>query len=246
MYRMVAGVSGGTIASMLSMIEDIPFAKLRAAIRPYANSPVKGVHNPGGSFIYTFPKVPGRKAAYGAIFPLAPQNVATVQRTWGLLQLYKVKAIGQAQTSDDAVIPLPYGDDFTYGESMQAPSLFEAALLSFTIATALLGLLLFSTMRWLLRKVTPKPGDGPSDKYVRLSFSYFPILLFPGSALYLDSDRLISFRAMERGFLEGRNITESTPSPETGKPIFVETTISGVGDPGYTLTASSSPVFQSS
>lgn len=45
---------------------------------------------------------------------------------------------------------------------------------------------------------------------------------------------------MERGILKARNITVSTTSPETKKPIIVETVLSGKGDPGYSLTASAS------
>lgn len=43
---------------------------------------------------------------------------------------------------------------------------------------------------------------------------------------------------MERGILKARNITVSTTSLESNKPIIVETTLVGKGDPGYSLTAS--------
>lgn len=45
-------------------------------------------------------------------------------------------------------------------------------------------------------------------------------------------------REMQNGSLEARNITVSTVSSQTKKPVFVETAIFGKGDPGHTLTAS--------
>lgn len=45
-------------------------------------------------------------------------------------------------------------------------------------------------------------------------------------------------REMQNGSLEARNITVLTVSPQTKKPVFVETTIFGKGDPGHTLTTS--------
>lgn len=164
-YRFRGGVSGGTMATVLSTLEEMPFARLKAASLPFAISPLKGVPQPKTALVYTLPDVPGQKRTYGYHLPLAGHNIATVQRTWGLLQQYSSKAIGQVKTTEDAVKPLPYGDQFTYGESARALGPISAALISFTIAVGAASLLLFPPMRWLLKQFVPKPGEGPSDEY---------------------------------------------------------------------------------
>ena len=177
MFRMRGGVSGGTIATAFAMFEDTPREKRLAGLKPYAISPIKGARGSGGSLVYSLPKVPGKSTVYGSKFPLAPHNIATVQRTWGLLQLYKEKAIGQVQTAEDAVKPLPYGDEFTYHESMQASGPISAAIMSLLTVGATC-LFLFPPVRWLLKHFVPKSGEGPSDEYVFKSSTYyrFPIL----------------------------------------------------------------------
>ena len=43
-------------------------------------------------------------------------------------------------------------------------------------------------------------------------------------------------RLLEKGFFKGRNISVSTNIPGASKPIIVESTMAGKGDP-YALTA---------
>lgn len=161
--------------------KEVPFAKLQGASLPFAISPLKGVPQPGLAFIYTVPKIPGRKQKYGYHLILAPHNIAIVQRTWGLLQQYSSKVIGQVKTTEDAVKPLPYGDEFTYGESNLARGPISAALTSFAIALGVVSLLFFPPLRWLVQRLAPKPGEGPSDECV--PFNLLPIHIFPDTSM---------------------------------------------------------------
>lgn len=89
--------------------------------------------------------------------------------------------IGQVKTTEDAVKPLPYGDEFTYGESNLARGPISAALTSFAIALGVVSLLFFPPLRWLVQRLAPKPGEGPSDECV--PFNLLPIHIFPDTSM---------------------------------------------------------------
>ena len=81
------GVSGGTIASVMTTIESIPKTALQNARRPYATSPIIGVPPPPFQFLHSL-SIPGMKPLIGAFFIMAPSNSAVVQRSHGLFELH--------------------------------------------------------------------------------------------------------------------------------------------------------------
>lgn len=64
--------------------------------------------------------------------------------------------------------------------------------------------------------------------------SYLHPLLF--SSTITDS----FYRALEKGYIKACNVSISTPIPGSNKPIIVESTLRGRGDPGYALTSGES------
>ena len=138
------GFSGGTIASMLHMFEQVGDKKIRRILgNPYALDPDDGIKKPrvsdnvGLNFDKDINKWIGP-------FIMAATNTRAVRRSHAL-QNY------------------PYGHNFIYKEVMSMPSLFMALGLTFGL-TSFISLVAFPPTRNILQKFfLPKPGEGPSE-----------------------------------------------------------------------------------
>lgn len=144
------GASGGTIASMLNLVEEASHApELRKLLAdPYVLNPPEMRHGPRQRDINR----PQRDEATGqwiAPFVMAAVNTRVVQRTHALL--------GR-----------PWGDDFTYDEAMlMGPGPAGAAKaggLTAGLATGMGLAAIGPARRALARYVLPKPGEGPSPQ----------------------------------------------------------------------------------
>lgn len=154
------GVSGGTIASMLHVIQESGDPLVRTVlVNPYALDPADA---PRG------PKVPSPMKMrhdpvtgwWGAPFVMAAINERIVRRSAALLD-------GR------------YGEGFRYGELTRmgrgVTGAMSAAGLSAGMG-AFMGLVALPPTRWLLtRFVLPAPGEGPSRETIEKG--YFKILL---------------------------------------------------------------------
>jgi len=80
------GVSGGTFASAMTAIEEVPRSVHKEASLPHSLSPIVGVKPSRPQYWYNLP-IPGGKEIYGAFFFMQPTNRAIVQRTAGLFEL---------------------------------------------------------------------------------------------------------------------------------------------------------------
>jgi short subunit dehydrogenase-like uncharacterized protein len=142
------GVSGGTAASGMQMFEEMAQdPELRTVVGdPYVLAPAD---------LRTGPRQPGmgrptrdaRFESWVAPFVMAPTNSAVVLRTHALL--------GQ-----------PWGRDFTYGETMMTGDGLAGGVAAWGMTAglaAVAGAASFGPTRKLLRKVIPKPGQGPSE-----------------------------------------------------------------------------------
>ena len=163
---MKGGASGGTIASMMNMVEE---ATRDPAVRkmlgnPYALNPEgarKGPRQPG-SVPVTYDK---DAASWTAPFVMAGINTRVVQRS-------------------NALMNYAYGRDFLYDEAM----MMGGGLLGAPAAVALTGAMgafglaaaFGPTRRFLSSYVLPKPGEGPTPEQ-RERGSYD--LLFVGTAV---------------------------------------------------------------
>ncbi len=141
--------SGGTIASMLNMVQEAKSKEVRRVLGdPYALNPKGGFKGPDG---------PDQKSIrfdkdiqrWTGPFVMAAINTRLVRRSHALLGF-------------------PYGDNFRYSEVMSMPEGFKGWMRAATISTGLgmfFGLLIFPPTRKLLQAtILPAPGEGPSKK----------------------------------------------------------------------------------
>jgi short subunit dehydrogenase-like uncharacterized protein len=142
------GVSGGTAASGINMFEEMADdPELRAITSdPYVLAPVDmrdGPKQPG----LGRPTRDDRFDSWVAPFVMAPTNSAVVLRSHALLGL-------------------PWGRDFTYGETMMTGGGITGGVKAYAMTgglAAMAGAGSFGPTRRLLAKVIPKPGAGPSE-----------------------------------------------------------------------------------
>jgi len=154
------GASGGTVASMVNIVEEATKDKelRRQLANPYSLCPKGSITNPQQRSI----KGAKKDSASGnwiAPFAMAAINERVVLRSNALLS---------------------YADDFRYNEAVLMGSgvngAFKANSMSVGLGAFILGIV-FPPTRWALQKyVLPKPGEGPSlDKQEK---GFFDIRFF--------------------------------------------------------------------
>lgn len=142
------GASGGTLASMVDLVEAAAHDKeLRALLAdPYALAPADLRTGPPQPDL-SAPRHDDLSGGWVAPFVMATVNTRVVQRTHALL--------GR-----------PWGPDFRYDEAQETGSGVKGAVVAGAVTGGLaasMGLLaLGPTRRLLTRYVIPKPGTGPS------------------------------------------------------------------------------------
>ena len=161
MYNFKGGISGGTLASAISSIEDAPVLthgamndfsyrereRVPPIIRsrdPCTNSAkAKGLPSKRTKLICSVP-IDG-KTWYGGAFPMCRINRLVVHHTWSLFK-----------RSQDRYPEKVYGDNFTYGEIVAKQSFHQAALYILGLSVFIAGLL-FPPVRLprLLELVSP-------------------------------------------------------------------------------------------
>lgn len=149
------GASGGTIASMMNLMEEASSDReLRKVLaNPYALAPLgdrSGVPQPN----VTLPRFNEGLQAWEGPFVMAATNTRVVFRTHALL--------GH-----------PWGDDFTYGESMLMGDGLTGRAKAMGLSGGLagfMGLAAVGPLRRLMGKALPKPGEGPSPEQQEAGF----------------------------------------------------------------------------
>jgi short subunit dehydrogenase-like uncharacterized protein len=142
--RLKGGLSGGTFASMLGLIEDaVKDKQLRRILgHPYSLNPAderkgpQGRDRSGASFDSDHQR-------WTAPFLMAGINTRVLRRS-------------------NALLGHPYSKDLLYDEAMACRSRLQAMSMSAGLQAFMLGAAL-PPSRWLLKKVLPKPGDGPNE-----------------------------------------------------------------------------------
>ncbi|KAI0828046.1 Saccharopine dehydrogenase-domain-containing protein [Trametes gibbosa] len=206
-YQVRVKPSGGSLATLITMIEDVPRVRLEESYRDYALSPVPAAPSPPLRLAVPVPF--SSKPQYGATWAMAMTNRSVVQRSFGVYQymLDNARTVfgGKLEKEKaDAFCPLAYGPTFSYAEYLipGSGSYLSAALYS-TVFTTIVGLLLVTPIRWIVKMFLTKSGDGPSEE------------------------------EMNQGFLKLTNYTSTASSPAS----VAKTIMWGKGDPGYRLTA---------
>ncbi|MEH6569669.1 MAG: saccharopine dehydrogenase NADP-binding domain-containing protein [Halioglobus sp.] len=141
--RTRGAASGGTIASMLNMMEE---AKGDAFVRDAISNPYS---------LYPAGAAPGQDEAdqsnarydpdfqqWTAPFVMAAINNRVVRRT-------------------NALLGFPWGEDFRFDEALLNSSRFQARSIA-TISNIGMGSLSVTPLRNIAKKMLPKPGEGPS------------------------------------------------------------------------------------
>jgi short subunit dehydrogenase-like uncharacterized protein len=149
------GASGGTVASMMNMMDEVSADPgLRSVLtNPYALAPKDdrdGVPQP----TVTLPDYDLGLDSWTAPFVMAATNTRVVFRTHALL--------GH-----------PWGDDFTYGESMLTGPGFGGRAKAFAMSGVMggvMGAAALGPVRKLLGKALPEPGEGPSPEKQEAGF----------------------------------------------------------------------------
>ncbi|KAJ6578916.1 Saccharopine dehydrogenase-domain-containing protein [Mycena vulgaris] len=195
-YVVRGGVSGGTVATGIIAMEQIPANERRIARTEFTLSPAVGVPSSPSRLIYRLFLPDTRKTLVGAFFFMKAPNRAIVQRSWGLLEVESAHNKTQ----------LHYGPAFKYDEFIVTGGAVRALLLTLGMVVGF-GVFMISPIRWLLKKVLPKSGEGPSES------------------------------VQTNGFMKVTNLTTTVASPTHPAPIQVKTVMTGKGDPGYSLTA---------
>ncbi|KAF5375563.1 hypothetical protein D9615_009173 [Tricholomella constricta] len=210
-HRVRGGISGGTLSTMMTAIEDVPKEKMQESI-DYSLSPVTGPALPRFQFLYT-QSIPGESTVPGGFFFMQPTNRKLVQRTFGLLEM-EVKNAEAPDTPVEAIRNARrerYGPAFAYDEFLVMPSRLSAVIFSAVFAIGFGMLAYITPIRWIVKKYMRQPGSGPSEER---------------ATDWIDRD-------MAKGFFSATNHTISTSTP----PVHVKSVFKGDRDPGYALTA---------
>ncbi len=141
--KIKGGLSGGTIASILNLLEHASSdKKLRRLVSdPYALNPEGERQGPDrrDQQGVRYDKSLGR---WTAPFLMAAINTRIVRRS-------------------NALLGYPYGREFRYRESTLTGGRLQARLVAAGLAATMIGGS-FGPTRWLMRKFLPAPGQGPS------------------------------------------------------------------------------------
>lgn len=152
-HRIRGGASGGTVASMLNLVEEAGKDKAvkKQLSNPYLLCKDNGVRQPNV-----------KKACYDPIsgawiapFIMAAINTRVVH--WS-----------------NCAMEFPYGKDFRYEEAMVTGRKRKGAMRAWTMTLGLGGFMVAASVSWmrsLLEKYwLPKPGEGPSEKAQQQGF----------------------------------------------------------------------------
>jgi short subunit dehydrogenase-like uncharacterized protein len=186
------GVSGGTVASMLAIAEQVGRDRdlRRLLVDPYALNPEPKLTGPDTRDSLA-PRFEPRLQMWTAPWVMAAVNSRVVRRS-------------------NAMMGFRYGQEFRYAEAMSTGAgpkgLARAAVVSAAMAGAFIALQPAKLRALLAERVLPKPGEGPSRESIERG--YF-VSRFVGEAPGVDA-RLIIRGQRDPGYgATARMITES-------------------------------------
>lgn len=143
--------SGGTLATILSILDHYSFKQIGKASGSWATSPIPRPKPQSSrswaSKLLGIRSVPGLGILTTSIS--AAPNIAVVQRSWGLFDGGKF-----------------YGSKFQYSEYMRARNSVVGIAMHFALVFAGLALVI-SPIRWLAKKFLYAPGEGANKEATR-------------------------------------------------------------------------------
>ena len=156
MHELKGTPSGGTIATALGLLDHYSLKEVAKSAGTWASSSIPRTGPEDGpsliSKVFGVRKVPG----LGTLTTLisAGPNVATVQRSWGLLDSGKL-----------------YGPNFTYHEYLSVRNTAIAVAVHFAFASVSLAVAI-PPIRWLIKRYFYVPGGTPNHKTSNEALEY--------------------------------------------------------------------------
>lgn len=150
-HEMHSQPSGGTLATIVGILDHYSLRELAKASAPWALSPIPGPRSSTQVPLTTRLFGVRKKAHLGTLTTSvgAGPNIATVQRTWGLL--------GGPET---------YGPNFQYHEYMRVKNSLAGTIIHFAVALGLFALAI-PPLRWLCQYAAHNfyaPGQGANKE----------------------------------------------------------------------------------
>lgn len=147
-YAMKAQASGGTLDTVLTLLDSYPLSHLAESGKPWALAPVKPQNKMAGRSLYE--KITGLRYVpdLGQLTTSfqAAAEVPIVNRSWALLDQGNY-----------------YGQNFHVSILMRTRNIFTGFVLHLAITIGLVALAL-PPVRWFLRHFVYQPGKGPSKE----------------------------------------------------------------------------------
>ena len=128
------GVSGGSINTLITTIEDVPMDKLVASSADYALSPITGLPSARKipQLFYTLP-LSGNPPVVGCYWIMEGINKAIIQRSWGLNQMSHRQGKKEMELAT-------YGPEFQYSEFLVMSSKLKAVFVTLLMVFVWIGL----------------------------------------------------------------------------------------------------------
>lgn len=183
--------SGGTLASLLSFFDTFTLKETAEAFRPYALSPVpnpNAASRPKPSLktmltgLRTVPNL-GRLTTFLA----ADTDRAIIGRTWGLLSQLAQEGGSSSRRGAEA-----YGPNFDFSEHMRTRNWLSGVLVHWGLALSGFLLAVLPPLRWVVRRLVYKQGDGPDKEQSKKDQIEFRGVAAP------DTDRPVGKQAFSR------------------------------------------------
>ncbi|KAH8833919.1 Saccharopine dehydrogenase-domain-containing protein [Flagelloscypha sp. PMI_526] len=165
-FRMMGGISSGTLNSMMAAVENVPKDIIKEATQDFSISPVKGKPYPRPQLWYKTRDPETSQNKIGMFFPMSQVNKYLVQRDWGLFE-------------QDENLSLHYGPDFVYDEFVETKSRILSVLVTVPLALFVLAVAHSQLIRNAVRKIVP---DGIWLQDERLEKGWFKITNITKSA----------------------------------------------------------------
>ena len=148
LHEIKSAPSGGTLATLLTILESYGLKGMARATKPWAMSPIPGPSptksNPLTTRLFGVRRVSGLGVLTTSV--MGSTNAAIVQRSWGLLDQGRY-----------------YGPKFQYREYMTVQNALVGVFVHFAFVISAMALLL-RPCRWLVKKFIYAPGEGPTKE----------------------------------------------------------------------------------
>jgi short subunit dehydrogenase-like uncharacterized protein len=184
-------ISGGTALTAISLVENHSLSDLAAADKPFALSPMPAPKSRSSASFLT--KIFGvrtvRDLGLLTTSVQATSDVPIVQRSWGLLGGPKF-----------------YGPNFFFEQYAGVRGYLRGIALHMVFSLGAV-LLMLAPFRWLLKRLVPQPGDGPTEESIKGNRAEYRAVAYPDVATR-NPPRAWGRCYFEGGIYNGKNYSK--------------------------------------